>query len=104
VQYTSSGTIRVDCSEQGNQVVVKVEDTGAGMLAEQLPHLFARPKLGSLLHGKGISLCLARQLAKLMGAEIVLISSQINHGSTFAIMFAKPVSADVNAPKAEVAA
>jgi signal transduction histidine kinase len=103
-QYTDKGGITVTSAERGNQVVVTVQDSGVGIPDDQLPHVFARPKLGSLLHGKGASLCLARQLAKLMGAEVILMSSELNHGSTFAVMFPKPASLKQAEPqKAEVA-
>ena len=89
VQYTVHGGITIKCSTQADRVAVLIEDTGVGIDPANLRKLFAKPQLGSLLHGKGISLYLARCLAKSMGADVTLVSSELEKGSTFAITLPK---------------
>ena len=87
VQYTERGGITITCSMQEDRVIVTVADTGVGIHTEGLGQLFAKPKLGTLLRGKGLSLYVARTLAKAMRGDITLVSSELENGSTFAVMF-----------------
>lgn len=76
---------------------IRVTDTGAGIPADELPHLFERffqaknqehasPSLseraGVGFDGAGIGLSLTRELVKAMGGEIS-VESTVNVGSTF---------------------
>jgi signal transduction histidine kinase len=98
VDYTERGGVTVTCSVQQDQVVVTVADTGVGIQVANLGQLFAKPKLGSLLRGKGLSLYLARCLAKSMGSDVTLISSELENGSTFAVTFPRAVKANASVP------
>ena len=89
VEYTERGTITIGCTAQQDRVAITVADTGVGIQTTQLGELFAKPKLGALLHGKGLSLYLARSLAKLMGSDVTLVSSELDTGSTFAVTLPK---------------
>lgn len=89
VQYTERGTVTIGCTAQQDRVAITVADTGVGIQAAQLGELFAKPKLGALLHGRGLSLYLARSLAKLMGSDVMLVSSELDTGSTFAVTWPK---------------
>jgi signal transduction histidine kinase len=94
-QYTEHGGITISCSAQPDRATITISDTGIGIQPGQLGQLFAKPKLGTLLHGKGLSLYLARNLAKLMGGDVMLISSELERGSTFVITLprqAKPAA------------
>jgi len=64
---------------------VAITDTGVGVQAGQWDQLFAPPKLGALVHGRGLSLYLARKLARSMGGDVTLVASELEQGSTFAL-------------------
>lgn len=64
---------------------LNVNDTGRGIAAEDLPHIFKRfyqSKEGKATGGTGIGLALASELAQLMGGEIQ-VASILGTGSTF---------------------
>lgn len=64
---------------------LNVNDTGKGIAAEDLPHIFKRfyqSKEGKATGGTGIGLALASELAQLMGGEIQA-ASILGTGSTF---------------------
>lgn len=91
VKYNRRGgsvRIRLVFPESG-RVGVEVRDTGIGMDAEQLAHLFeAFNRLGrerSHVEGAGIGLSLAKRLTELMGGEIT-VSSEVGRGSVFTVM------------------
>jgi signal transduction histidine kinase len=98
VQYTEKGTITIRCFAREDQIAISVVDTGVGMQTAQLAECFAKPKLGTLLHAKGMSLYLARSLAKLMNADVTLVSSELGTGSTFAVSFPRSWGADAQKP------
>ena len=101
VQYTEHGGITVTASAQQDQVVMAIADTGIGIRAGRLGQLFARPKPGTLLHGKGLGLYLARGLAKAMGGNVTFVLSELERGSTFAVTFPRAARASVDAAPAD---
>jgi PAS domain S-box-containing protein len=74
------GAVIVDCSRaEGERIRIAVQDTGAGLRAEQLDVLF-QPfnRLGqesTSAQGTGIGLVVTRQLVELMGGEIGVTST-----------------------------
>ncbi|HVG28971.1 MAG TPA: ATP-binding protein [Pyrinomonadaceae bacterium] len=88
VKFTPKGG-RVDISgeRQGALVRVQVSDTGVGVAAEDLPHLFDKYEQGSSRaprreKGTGLGLYITRQLVELHGGEIKA-ESEVGKGSTF---------------------
>jgi signal transduction histidine kinase len=83
-------------SEGGERVEIDVRDTGRGMTAEQLAHLFEPfNRLGvenSRVPGAGIGLVIARSLVHTMGGEIE-VDSEAGVGSCFRIVL--PAAAKV---------
>lgn len=60
IKFTpSGGKVSIEADLAGNEVLVVVSDTGAGIAPEQLPHLFARHWQGSDRDRRGIGLGLA---------------------------------------------
>lgn len=97
LQYTpAGGSVRVTAAVEKGRVVITVRDTGVGIAAEHLPHLFerfyrvdksrARPGGGS-----GIGLTIARHLVEAHGGALWAGSPGPGQGSTFA--FVLPIAA-----------
>ena len=97
VKYTPAGgtiTVRVEETEPGEgcpegAVVVRVEDTGRGMEAEALPHIFDRfhQSAGSdsvVQASTGIGLSLVRELVELHAGTIA-VESTLGVGSAFVV-------------------
>ncbi|TFV72605.1 response regulator [Blastococcus sp. CT_GayMR19] len=89
VKYTFVGGIDVRLRADGNRFVLTVTDTGVGIAAEELPHLFQRfhrvPGATSRTReGTGIGLALVHELAALHGGA-VSVESEPGTGSTFTV-------------------
>jgi CheY-like chemotaxis protein/two-component sensor histidine kinase len=91
------GIIQVSINENHEGLSVSVKDSGVGMNAETLKHLF-QPYFHSHSRinqqGTGLGLTITRRLVELMNGKI-LISSQLNKGSEFIITL--PLTKDKNA-------
>jgi len=98
VQYTEHGGVAITCSLQEERVIVTVTDTGVGIQVSGLGQLFAKPKLGTLLRGRGLSLYVSRMLAKAMGGDVTLVSTELETGSTFAVVFPQAGKVSAAAP------
>ncbi|MCP4362280.1 MAG: hypothetical protein GY796_30100, partial [Chloroflexi bacterium] len=71
----------------GPWTALRVGDTGLGISAEHLPHLFSRfyrVETQQKIRGTGLGLAIARKLIELHGGHIA-VASVPNQGSTFAI-------------------
>ncbi|HEC34943.1 MAG TPA: hypothetical protein ENI39_00225 [Anaerolineae bacterium] len=95
VKYTPSGgrvTVRLTPGE--DRVQVEVNDTGMGILAADLPHifdpLFRGDEARRAATGTGLGLTIVRTILAQHGAEI-LVQSEPEHGTTFS--FALPIAA-----------
>ena len=103
-ESTQQGGVTVTCSLQEGRVIVTVADTGVGIHAAGLGQLFAKPKPGTLLRGRGLSLYVARLLAKTMRGDVTLVSTEVENGSTFAVVFPQASKMPAADPAAEPAA
>ena len=92
MKFTASGgaiILRVRADAEPDEMVrlrMEVEDTGAGIAPEDVPHLFEaffQTKVGKKVDGgTGLGLSISRQFAQLMGGDLT-VSSQPGIGSTF---------------------
>ncbi len=93
VKFTpEGGRIRVLLRVEGSDAVLQVSDTGVGISAELLPHVFERFRQGvssaSRTHGGlGIGLALVRHLTEMHGGTVVAASDGEDRGATFTVRF-----------------
>ena len=64
------GTIRIEVRPEGNAVLFRVADTGKGISAEALPHVFDRFWKSADSGGSGLGLAIARGLIEAHGGQI----------------------------------
>ncbi|MFO0555490.1 MAG: response regulator [Polyangiaceae bacterium] len=90
-KFTESGEILVEARREGSGLVIVVEDTGAGIPADQLKHIFekfrqvdgaARRKVG----GTGLGLAIVKEVARILGGTVSVVST-LGRGSRFTVEF-----------------
>ena len=90
IKFTpSGGTITASVTREGDAAKLTVRDTGIGMAADVLPHLFERfyradSARSSHTDGAGLGLSLVKWIATRHGATID-VASRPGHGSTFTV-------------------
>ena len=88
-KFTFEGQIRVTLSWRGSRAELTVADTGVGIPAEHLPHIFDRfhrveQSRGRTHEGSGIGLALVRELVAMHGGTVEVQSAK-DHGTVFTI-------------------
>ncbi|NBD14194.1 ATP-binding protein [Corallococcus silvisoli] len=88
-KFTPQGGVTLRLREHGQRVSLEVEDTGPGIPAQDLPHLFERfhrvPGTPSRTHeGSGIGLALVQEFARLHGGTVAVRSTE-GQGTTFTV-------------------
>lgn len=76
--HTQNGVITVNAKNKGNEIIVEVRDTGAGISPLLLPHVFER---GVSLDGTGVGLYLCKTVVESHGGRIG-IESEPGKGTT----------------------
>lgn len=89
LQYTpSGGKVQIQARRKMDEVEISIRDSGVGISAEHLPHVFtrfyrvdrSRSRVGG---GSGIGLTIAKHLTEAQGGRIWAESSGVDQGSTF---------------------
>jgi signal transduction histidine kinase len=98
--YTDQGGVRLRVQADDGAVVVEVQDTGVGIEAEVLPHLFdefrrEERERGRNGRGSGLGLSITKRLVDLMGGQISVTSLK-GQGSVFRVVL-RPAAPDVEA-------
>ena len=111
VKFTDDGTIRVEAHWAEDMLSIVVRDSGCGIAADRLDHIFAsfeQAEAGTTRRygGTGLGLAISQRLAQLMGGGLTVASTP-GQGSTFTLQArlsaAEPVEAEtVMAPAVEV--
>lgn len=90
LRYTpEGGEISLRAGREGGSILVRIQDSGDGIPAEDLPYIFDRFWKGDKSRtrasgGSGLGLAIARQLVSAQGGEIS-VESQLGEGTTFTI-------------------
>jgi PAS domain S-box-containing protein len=97
LRYTPAhGRITLRTYRQNPYIAVAVEDTGSGIPANELPHIFERFFRGAAaysLPGFGLGLPMAKKIVERHGGRIE-VQSQPGQGSTFTILLPAQKAAD----------
>jgi signal transduction histidine kinase len=88
-KFTFEGEVEVSVRKSGAGAELAVRDTGTGIPAEDLPHLFERfyrvkNAQGRTFEGSGIGLALVQELAE-QHRGAVRVESEMGRGSTFTV-------------------
>ena len=90
VKFTDAGgRIEIACRYDGDEVALRVRDTGIGIPADKLESIFepfvqVRAELTRTTEGTGLGLAISRDLARGMGGDLTA-ESKHGEGSTFTI-------------------
>jgi PAS domain S-box-containing protein len=87
IKYTAEGGIKVTLESNDKEVTVGVSDTGPGIAAEDMPHLFQKfyridNSATRTIGGTGLGLYLCRRVIELFNGRI-WVESKPGQGSTF---------------------
>jgi PAS domain S-box-containing protein len=94
LKYTpAGGEIRVRVGIDGPHAMLQVEDTGVGISADLIPHIFdlfvqAEQRLDRSQGGLGIGLTLVQRLVELHAGSIEAFSAGLGQGSRFTVRLA----------------
>lgn len=89
VKFTPEGGVSVEVEQVDDRVLIRVRDTGIGISANHLDHIFdafwqAEQTSTRRFGGTGLGLGVARALAQLLGGELAA-ESKLGAGSTFTL-------------------
>jgi PAS domain S-box-containing protein len=96
LKFTGAGEVIARCERDGDRAVITIRDTGIGIPAEHMPHIFEmfrqvdssdRRSYG----GAGLGLYIVRQLVEQLGGTIA-VESEPGRGSTFRVVL--PAASD----------
>jgi PAS domain S-box-containing protein len=96
IKFTpKGGKVQVTLAREHSEIVVTVSDTGKGISAQFLPHVFDRFRqedtgLQRQSGGLGLGLAIVKQLTELHGGRVYAYSEGDNQGSTFTLRFPVP--------------
>jgi CheY-like chemotaxis protein/signal transduction histidine kinase len=97
-KFTDAGEVVCTLEAEESTLVVRVEDTGAGIPADQLPFIFdkfrqvdgsSRRRVG----GTGLGLAIVREVVHLLGGTVT-VTSVLGRGSTFTVKLPGAIEAN----------
>jgi signal transduction histidine kinase/streptogramin lyase len=89
IKFTPHGSVSLYASQDDEWGVITITDTGIGIGADFMPHVFAEYRqestgFGRLFPGSGLGLAISKRMVELMKGEISVTSSK-GEGSTFTV-------------------
>lgn len=98
VKFTREGEVELRLTSDDHRVCFSVVDTGPGIPPSQIARIFEPFDQGDaapgLVHeGTGLGLAISRELARLLGGDI-LVASEPGRGSTFSLMLPRSTEGD----------
>lgn len=88
INYSDEASkIDINIRQEGNHLLIKVSDTGWGIPDEDIPHMtkkFYRGKHGLKTKGTGLGLALCKEITKIHGGDISIIS-RLGKGTTVTV-------------------
>ena len=91
IKFTKKGSVVIEVKQtnNGNEILFDIEDTGIGMSQEHLSRLYERfeqadQKTSREFGGTGLGMAITRSLVNLLGGRIEVVS-QLHKGSTFSV-------------------
>lgn len=91
IKFTpKGGVVKIDLRDGGSHAVVVVSDSGRGISADFLPHIFERftqedPSTTRSQSGLGLGMAIVRQLVELHGGTVSAASPGLGSGATFTL-------------------
>jgi signal transduction histidine kinase len=102
VKFTpAGGQVSVSLTEESEGVRIEVSDTGVGISADSLPHVFDRfwqdQRLAGTESGLGLGLSIVRQLVELHGGSVKAASGGKDRGTTVSVLLPRHTASDARA-------
>ena len=96
IKFTQHGSVTLEISDDDKRVIFKVIDTGIGIPADRIQHIFtpftqADASMARRFGGTGLGTTIARQLTELMGGTIN-VTSELHKGSCFEVVLPLPAT------------
>ncbi len=90
LKYTHEGSVRLRCLREAARIRVDVIDTGVGIPADELPHIYddfyqVGVPANSKRDGYGLGLSIVKHLVKLLSLKLD-VRSEAGRGSTFSLL------------------
>ena len=93
------GTLTLRGEGTATQVQLQVRDTGCGIPAEQLPHIF-EPLYTTKPEGTGLGLYLMQEIVAAHGGK-VMVESVVGQGTTFTLILPRAVERHTSADRGD---
>ena len=97
-KYTENGAVAVLVSADSSHVAVSISDTGIGIAAEKIEHIFEPfyqedGSLSRAYEGSGLGLAITKEFVEMLGGEI-LVESEVGKGTTFTVQLPRDRDGD----------
>lgn len=89
INYSKDGEIIINCKTEDDKIKIEFKDSGAGISADILPHIFERffkgnPDRARNNNGSGLGLAISKSIIEAHGGSID-VTSEVGVGTTFTI-------------------